>query len=559
MILSSASLGKRFFVPTLGLLTLGVAGLFWFWAQRTLDSSAFNRTLGGFETEVIAMKRDAARDVMREIQFATERSLQRGEFDQFRSFAARQKELSEITEFSFINERGTVELSSLPDAVGKPLDAELWREISAADGLVMREDGQFFTMFSPLRVDADMRRLDPEHRVGDCHGAIKLVCSKERINASVAAARASFQSSMTRTLYISAVAAVACLVATTALLGLFVVRPLVRSLTHVCTELKSGADELMNVSGQIAGSSQTMASAASQQAASLEETSSALEELTTSTNGNAEQAREANERVSAARERASGSRQTISQLTKAMQGIDDSSTQIGKIIKVIEEIAFQTNLLALNAAVEAARAGEHGKGFAVVAEEVRNLAQRSAQAARETAGLIENAVERVREGSSVVKTASTALETIVNDVSQVAESLDGIARSCGEQADGVKQINNAVSQMDHVTQQNAAGAEESASAAEELNAQAQTVKAVVDELTALIRGGRTIRRSGGQVAAPPRADQSEKPLVRAPAKGAAKPRDARRAAGVEPFVSVGGSVQPSENKRDTGPGDLNGF
>ncbi len=259
---------------------------------------------------------------------------------------------------------------------------------------------------------------------------------------------------------------------------------------RVIDGMTENAAQVAEGSAQVSSSSQQLAAGASEQASSLEEASSSLEEMAAMTRTNAENAKQANALVNTAHKAATDGNHTMAE-------INEASSQISKIIKVIEEIAFQTNLLALNAAVEAARAGEHGKGFAVVADEVRNLAQRAAQAARETTSLIENSVGKAKEGAN-------ALQAIVDGVGEVTELVNGIAKASDEQSVGVDQINTAVSQMDKITQQNASGAEESASASEEMSAQAQVAQKLVNELVRLVRGttsGQTAAPIGGATAA----------------------------------------------------------
>ena len=315
----------------------------------------------------------------------------------------------------------------------------------------------------------------------------------ERQEAAVATA------SQTKTMiYVGTAAAIVL----SLIISLFLTRSITGPLNRVIYGLSEGSNQVNDAAAQVSSSSQQLAEGASEQASSLEETSGALEEMAAMTRTNAENARQANELSDQAKTAAQSGDQTMVRLNEAMTAINESSGQISKIIKVIEEIAFQTNLLALNAAVEAARAGDHGKGFAVVADEVRNLAQRAAQASREITGLIEGSVSKAREGTNVAEEVGKALGAIVGDVTKVADLITGITQASEEQAQGVDQVNTAVSQMDKVTQQNSSGAEESAAAAEELTAQAAAVKGMVHELTGVV-GGTGTRGSVSSVAQGP--------------------------------------------------------
>lgn len=264
-----------------------------------------------------------------------------------------------------------------------------------------------------------------------------------------------------------------------------------RILNRVSAGLELAADQTASAAGQVASASQVLAQGASEQAAALEETSSSLEEMSSMTRKNSDTAQDAAQVAGAAKDATVRGTTAMAKMSSAMQEIEKSATETARILKTIDEIAFQTNLLALNAAVEAARAGEAGKGFAVVAEEVRNLAMRSAEASRTTAGLIEESVGNARSGVSVATEVGKALSDIEAAATKVNTLVAEIAAASREQSTGIEQVNTAVAQMDKVTQSNAASAEESASASVELSSQAESLKEGVAELQRLVNGGKT--------------------------------------------------------------------
>lgn len=293
---------------------------------------------------------------------------------------------------------------------------------------------------------------------------------------------------MKRVMLIVGIIGILAIIAVALLTSRSISNSIIIPIKRVINGIQSGSEQVTSAASQVSSASQQLAEGTSEQAASLEQTAASLETMSSIAKISAENTRQANERSSGVKSLAERGQSAMVGLNEAMEKIKASSDETAKIVKSIDEIAFQTNLLALNAAVEAARAGDAGKGFAVVAEEVRNLAQRSAEAAKGTAELIDGSQENSKLGVHATGEVSTILDGIVDGVVEVSEIIQEVSTTAEDQARSVGEINTAVGQLDSVTQSNAAGAEESSSAAEEMSSQAGEMNRMVQDLAKIVGG-----------------------------------------------------------------------
>jgi len=255
----------------------------------------------------------------------------------------------------------------------------------------------------------------------------------------------------------------------------------VSSINQTLNQVKLVVDNVNSGSSQVAAASQSLSQASTEAASSLEEISASMQQISAQAKHNNENATAANGVLSTAKTAVEHGNSQMKEMVAAMNAINESARNISKIIKAIDEIAFQTNLLALNAAVEAARAGKHGKGFTVVAEEVRNLAQRSAKAAKETAEMIEDSINKTESGTAIAGSTAKILDSIVSEVVKSTDLMGEIASASKEQMQGIIQINQGLSQLDKVTQQNTATSEEAAATAEELSSHSAELKGMINQ------------------------------------------------------------------------------
>ena len=459
------------------------------WFQQSRNA-ALLRTLG---TDNVARLADReaknAENVFLSVEYAVSGSLERGEMAKFEKLLAAQRQIKGLIEFSLFNKEGTAGYSSSAAFVGGRLPPELKTQLLTDPKRVVRRTAATFEIYQPQIVAAECIRCHVGWKTGSIAGVTGLRFSTEALTQSEQHWDLSVAALLRENRWLS-LGTAAVIVVVFIGLAFWLIRRLVsRPLAQVMVELNAASEEVHSASSQLLDSSHALADSASEQAASLEETSSSLEEVSSMTRRNTDDARKAKDVADQAVQEGSRGMEKMKALDAAMAEIKTSSGEIAKILKTIDEIAFLTNILALNAAIEAARAGEAGAGFAVVADEVRGLAQRSATAARETAGKIEQSIQKSANGALLTDNAVRHLKDIVNRAHQVDELVSAIATASQEQGENIGQINTTVTQMDKVTQSNAAGAEQSASAAVQLNAQAGVLQEAVGKLQRLIEGG----------------------------------------------------------------------
>ncbi len=411
-----------------------------------------------------------------------------GEMDRFRELLTAHKDIKQLRSLSLYDYKGSVRESLDPAQLKRQLEPGLKAQLEQTKAAVKRRTDTAFEIYQPLLVTATCLECHNEFKKVAMGGVLAFQYRTDVLKEATAE-WTGFVGALSRSMLNTALITAAALMGVVGVLVLLLVRRQVaRPLAGISGALTQGAVETSAAAETIAAASHNLAEGATAQAAALEETSASLEQLVGMTSRNAENSGTATTLARLARGAADSGVTGMREMRQAMDAIQNSSGDISKIIKTIDAIAFQTNLLALNAAVEAARAGEAGTGFAVVAEEVRNLARRSADSARETDRKIEDAVEKSRSGAQICEKVGESLSEILEKTRQVDVLVAEIAQASQEQHHGLAQISTAIAKLDEVTQANAASAEQSAGAAAQLASRADQQKESVAELVALVQG-----------------------------------------------------------------------
>ena len=426
-----------------------------------------------------------ARTIFQSMERGVAESLERGEMEKFSRMLAEQKSVKDLLEFSLIDRNGVVTHSSHQEAIGRTVDEETRKRVESTWDVTIEKQPGFLEIYQTHRVVNDCIRCHKDWKLDSSGGIAYIKYSTASADAaqhqSEEMTAATWNKVFDSSIWSLAVSLVVATVLFVLLIVLLIYLPVVRPMTRVLKEVELIAEEVSGRSQDLATATTQLSSGAQEQASSLEETAASLEEITSTVQQNAGNAKQANQLSAESKEAAENGGNVTTRAIQGMEEITEASEKISSIITTINEIAFQTNLLALNAAVEAARAGDQGRGFAVVAGEVRNLAQRSADAAKEIENLIRDSLEKVNSGSELVGQSGQTLQDIVTSVKRVSDIVGEITVASSEQATGIDQVNKAVSQMDQVVQSNAAQTERLSGMSDVLATQANRLQQVVQE------------------------------------------------------------------------------
>jgi methyl-accepting chemotaxis protein len=411
-------------------------------------------------------------------------SLERGQMNNFQKLLRQQQNINGVIEASLYDRDGKLNLSSGNEAVThKTLSASLQEKLKLSHDIIFEKSGERLWVMAPQRVTNDCIRCHRTWPKDSLGGSLSMTYDLSRLNNAI-----------NRLILLMITGCIVVLLVTGGIIHLIFSFSIIRPIKRIVGGLSLVSEEVSVGADQVSSASHHLAEGASEQAAAIEETASTLEEMSGMTSRNAKNATQANTLVNGTSDVVQEATHIMSELTGSMDEITSASAETQKIIKSIDDIAFQTNLLALNAAVEAARAGEAGAGFAVVANEVRRLAMRATDAARNTADLIERNVVRIKSGSLLVSKTNEAFEKVSRETRKVGELVSGITAGSVEQAEGINQVAKAVNELDKVTQQTAAAAEESAGTSEQMNMKATQMREFIDELVTML--GRSVNGKG---------------------------------------------------------------
>ncbi|MFA6498092.1 MAG: methyl-accepting chemotaxis protein [Desulfurivibrionaceae bacterium] len=423
---------------------------------------------------------DSVHTLFNSFQEGVKGSLERGQMKNFQILLAQQKDIKGVVDASLYDKEGKINLSSSGKTDEKlTLPDEIKNEISAKK-IFEEINSDFVRIVAPQLVATDCVRCHQGWQEGEVSGSLSLTFNLSPLTSAV-----------NSLMFFMALGCLALIVVTGGSIYFVMQRTVTKPITQIIDDLAASAATVTSVATKAASASQSLADHASQQAASLEETSASLEEISSMTTQNADNATAANKLMEETSKIMTAANQSMDQLTLAMGTIASANEETSNIIKTIDEIAFQTNLLALNAAVEAARAGEAGAGFAVVADEVRNLAMRAANAAKNTAQLLDGTHEKVENGVKLVQLTDNSLKQAAEQTQNTAKLLKEINIASKEQSAGIGQISKAVHELDDVTQQNAADADQGLQIAGDMEHQSHRLNSFVQKMVELVKGKKT--------------------------------------------------------------------